>query len=46
MAKSSGGLVVTIVVIAIVAVLGAAMYFFGYDILVEMHGGGRRLHGG
>jgi len=36
---------VTLVVIAIVAVLGAALYFFGYDMIREMHGG-RGLHGG
>lgn len=40
MAKGTGGLVVTIVVIAIVAVLGVAMYMFGVDVIREMHGGG------
>jgi len=45
MAKTSGGMVVTLVVIAIVAVLGVALYWFGFDMIREMHGG-RGLHGG
>ena len=42
MAKTSGGLIVTLVVIAIVAVLGIALYMFGFDMIREMHGGGGR----
>ncbi len=45
MAKASGGLTVTLVVLAIVAALGIALYLFGYDMIREMHGG-RGLHGG